>query len=342
MEKNNSLKLMLSHRYVDLLDCSELIENLKHYSNQMSGIAERNAKNIKNSLEFISEKKSVPIKVVEPKKISDVAKCILLQQKALELGNRDLDFRSLVEKIYFIILFLNNTESIKESEMRPEQKRAYSQHTAQLKELLGDLVAKILSSLNQLITSSYTFEKKEVLVAVLGIVRGVQYLASNSHCRVFLDEIVEDFLPANTDNQLSIPNGDDVKAVLEFAFTLMRNALEKGLKNSKETPTKTLKYFLRITRDSLLMYSENSDGFVIKKIDEAKQSSVLSTPIFKALKEEEHSLDRMTPIFDSVSGPIISQAYEAMKTFVDSVTPDIEALIRANSKIESKFNAYIT
>ena len=50
LEKNNSLKLMLSHRYVDLLDCSDLIEDLTHYTNQINKISQVNSMSIIDSL----------------------------------------------------------------------------------------------------------------------------------------------------------------------------------------------------------------------------------------------------------------------------------------------------
>jgi hypothetical protein len=58
IEKNNLLKLMLSQRYVDLLDCSELIQELKKYSSQISDIAKSNENAIKASLDAVTQSSS--------------------------------------------------------------------------------------------------------------------------------------------------------------------------------------------------------------------------------------------------------------------------------------------
>lgn len=331
---------MLSHRYLDLLDCSELIENLKHYSQEMSGIAERNAQNIKNSLDFISEKKSAPPKTTEKKKISNLDKCILLQTKALELGNRNLEFTTFTEKVYFLILFLINTGDIQQGLDNPQKLRKYHQNTQQLKELLCDLLVKSLTSLNQLISSSYNYDKKDILVSVLGIIRGLQYLVSDESYKVVLQEGLEDILPQGQEHLSKIPETQDIKGVLEYSFSFVQNIIELRFKDSRESPATTLKSFLRIAKDFFFMLSENKDGFVIRKIDENIQTRVLSSPVFKALREEgeEINFEKMPGIFEFETFEILRQTNQNLKDFVDAMGTIVENLIKTNSKINSKFN----
>jgi len=338
MEKNNSLKLMLSHRYLDLLDCSELIENLKHYSQEMSGIAERNAQNIKNSLDFISEKKSAPQKTAEKKKISNIDKCILLQSKALELGNRNLEFKTFTEKVYFLILFLINTGDIQQGLDNDQKLKRYNQNTLQLKELLCDLLIKSLTSLNQLVSSSLNFDKKNTLVTILGIIRGLQYLISDDQYKTILEEGLEDVLPRE---QLSeLPNTSSVKTILEYSFALIQKVLEIRLEECREGPATTLKSFLRIVRDYFYILTENKDGFVVRRIDENIQSTVLSSAVFKALREEgeEISFEKIPGIFEFETFDILRQTSQTVREFVEGMIPRIENLIKVNSKIGSKFN----
>ena len=342
MEKNNSLKLMLSHRYVDLLDCSDLIENLKHYSNRMSGIAERNAENIKNSLKFISEKKSAPVKAVEPKKITNIEKGLLLQRKALETGNRDVHVASIAEKIYFISLFLINSGTVEEiTDSQDEyKKKEYIHNISQLKELLTELFARILSSLNQLVGSTYTLDRKEILISILGIIRGIQYLASDEQTRFSLAEIIEDTLPEAGEELENIPQSGDARHVLQFSFALIKKVIQKRFETSRETPAKTLKYLLRIVRDFFWMLSEESDGFVIKKVDESVQASIFNSSVFRSMKDEDdHSFEKLPGIFEADSESVIQSTFDSLKDFVQEITPSIETLIRNNSKINNKFNA---
>lgn len=50
--------MMLSQRYVDLLDCSELIEDLKTYSTQINELIGANESAIKSSLGSIANDNS--------------------------------------------------------------------------------------------------------------------------------------------------------------------------------------------------------------------------------------------------------------------------------------------
>jgi len=331
---------MLSHRYVDLLDCSELIENLKHYSLQMSGIAERNAENIKNSLDFISEKKSAPVRLTLPKRISNIDKCIQLQNKALEISNRELEFKSLTEKIYFVILFLVNTQKIHltfdQDNEKTNKHKEYTKNIQQLKELLCELFARLLSSLDQIIATTYTFEKQTITTFVLGIMRSIQYIAHDDYCRRFLPDILEDLIPFTQD----LTNENDFSSILRYSFQLSITTLEKRLQESKNTPNVKLRSFLKVVQDYFLLLSEPNDGFLIKKVDETIQSHILSSNVFRALNEGENlALQNIPEIFELGYGVVIKEAHQSMVEFLDKVTQTIESIIRSNSKTEMKFHS---
>jgi len=331
---------MLSHRYVDLLDCSELIENLKHYSLQMSGIAERNAENIRNSLDFISEKKSAPVKITQTNKISNIDKCLQLQNKALELSNRELGFSSITEKIYFIILFLVNTQNVHstfEEEIQKTRKyRDYTNNVQQLKEILCELLAKLLCSLDRFLATTYTYEKHIVSTSILGIIRSIQYIANDDYCKGFLPDILDELLPVEE----NLKHNNDFKEILRYSYHLSIKVIELQMKENKNTAVQNLKSFLKIVKDLFFLFSENSEGFIIKKVDESLQNQILGSVVFRALHEGEHvALENIPEIFDLGFGVIVKEIHHSLVEFIESFTPDIESTIRSNCKTEAKFHS---
>lgn len=93
---------MLSQRYVDLLDCSELIQELKKYSSQISDIAKSNENAIKASLDAVTQSSSK----VQEKHERELRKSINYQF-LMELIARSSSGLSFVEKITLLTTYCN-------------------------------------------------------------------------------------------------------------------------------------------------------------------------------------------------------------------------------------------
>lgn len=46
VRKNNSLKSIFSHNYVELLNCSDLLKNINEYSKKIASLSEKPAKSL--------------------------------------------------------------------------------------------------------------------------------------------------------------------------------------------------------------------------------------------------------------------------------------------------------
>jgi hypothetical protein len=91
---------MLSQRYVDLLDCSELIQDLKKFSFDINEIANSNERAIKNSYEIIKENK--PNGQKEEKGIRNSVSLNLNKMFFLEMMNRHSSRFAPIEKLFLL------------------------------------------------------------------------------------------------------------------------------------------------------------------------------------------------------------------------------------------------
>jgi hypothetical protein len=99
---------MLSQRYVDLLDCSELIQDLRHYSVDINEIANANEKAIKHSFTLIKEDK--PNTSREKDSQSSHQEKQFNQVRLLELVNSNNTHFSPIEKV--LLLSCLSTKSL--------------------------------------------------------------------------------------------------------------------------------------------------------------------------------------------------------------------------------------